>query len=180
MNLEITQKNYNANQRFIKVLESKLSKFEKLLDENDKIKVTLIKEGSNNYTMEISISIKNKIVKAAVTSFNMWDNIDLVLPKIERQISKTSEKSERKNVDFHATYPKKEQVKEHVIEKKSKASDKIVKEKKFSVSIITANQAIEEMEMLDHSFYIYKCRNNKVSVIYKRFDGNYGLITPEY
>lgn len=177
MKIEITQKNYDANQRFTNVLESKLLKFKKFLDENDKVKVKLSKVGSDNYTMEINVLVRNKMIRAAVTSYNMWDNIDLILPKLERQINKTTEKTERRNAEPYVIYSKQETVDD----KSYNSYGKIVKEKNFPVSIITTSQAVEEMEMLDHNFYIFiNAENNKVSVVYKRLDGNYGLITPEY
>lgn len=177
MKIEITQKNYDANQRFTNVLESKLLKFKKFLDENDKVKVKLSKVGSDNYTMEINVLVRNKMIRAAVTSYNMWDNIDLILPKLERQINKTTEKTERKNAEPYVIYSKQETVDD----KSYNSYGKIVKEKNFPVSIITTSQAVEEMKMLDHNFYIFiNAENNKVSVVYKRLDGNYGLITPEY
>jgi putative sigma-54 modulation protein len=59
--------------------------------------------------------------------------------------------------------------------------NKILKVKNYHISIITPEQAIEEMELLDHSFYVFlNAEDNKVSVVYKRMDGNYGLISPEY
>lgn len=177
MKIEITQKNYDANQRFTNVLESKLLKFKKFLDENDKVKVKLSKVGSDNYTMEINVLVRNKMIRAAVTSYNMWDNIDLILPKLERQINKTTEKTERRNAEPYVIYSKQETVDD----KSYNSYGKIVKEKNFPVSIITTSQAVEEMEMLDYNFYIFiNVENNKVSVVYKRLDGNYGLITPEY
>ena len=58
---------------------------------------------------------------------------------------------------------------------------KIVKEKRFDISIVTVEDAIAELELLDHDFYVFvNAENNKVSVVYKRHDGDYGLITPEY
>ena len=58
---------------------------------------------------------------------------------------------------------------------------KVVKEKNFDISIVTVDDAIAEMDLLDHDFYVFvNAENNKVSVVYKRHDGDYGLITPEY
>ena len=58
---------------------------------------------------------------------------------------------------------------------------KVVKVKNFDISIVTVDEAIAELELLDHDFYVFvNAENNKVSVVYKRHDGDYGLLTPEY
>ena len=69
---------------------------------------------------------------------------------------------------------------EEIAPVKEKAG-KVVKVKNFDISIVTVDEAIAELELLDHDFYVFvNAENNKVSVVYKRHDGDYGLLTPEY
>lgn len=178
MKIEITQKNYEGNQRLFNVIEAKLSKIERFLTDNDKIRVKLSKARSDIYTMEISVVIKSKIVRAVATTHNMWDNIDIVLPKLERQINRFNDRFVKRSIDTPTVF---DGDKDFKIKKTSDSRDKIVREKNFSISIITPEQAVEEMELLDHNFYIFvNAENNKISVLYKRLDDNYGLISPEY
>lgn len=178
MRIEIVKNNYEPNQRLLDVVERKVEKLDKFLSEEDKVKIKFGKVGDNSYTMEVSVVQKNKMARAAVVTSNMWDNIDLVMPKIERQLRKLHRKIDKKAKDHIARIPAEssESPKHH----SSDSYGKIVREKSFDLSIIMPEQAIEEMELLDHSFYVFvNASNNKVSVIYKRLDGNYGLITPE-
>jgi putative sigma-54 modulation protein len=111
----------------------------------------------------------------------MWDNIDKIMPKLESQLAKIKDKRVVESVkginDFDEII---EEIKDRpFFQQKDKA--KVVKIKNYQISIITVEQAIEEIELLDHDFYVFvNAEDNKVSVLYKRQDGNYGLISPEY
>ena len=106
----------------------------------------------------------------------MYDNIDLLIPKLERQISKYRDRLISKQSKKVAPV----QVEEEEVVPQEKAG-KVVKVKNFDISIITVDEAVEELELLDHDFYVFvNAENNKVSVVYKRHDGDYGLLTPEY
>ena len=117
-------------------------------------------------------------MRSEVTSDNMYDNIDIVLPKIERQIVKYRKRFDnklRKEAFEAPIYEKNEEIDNKTV------SGKLVKEKKFEIAMTTVSNAIEEMELLDHNFYVFMNEETeKVCVVYKRNDGNYGLILPEY
>ena len=69
----------------------------------------------------------------------------------------------------------------NAINTQEEKAGKFVKVKNFNISIVTLDEAISELELLDHDFYVFvNAENNKVSVVYKRHDGDYGLLTPEY
>lgn len=176
MKFELVQKNYNATDRFLSLIDKKLEKLHKFLADNDKLKMNLSKASGDNYTMEITIYTKNKIVRSEVVSKEMWDNIDIIIPKLEKQLVKLNSKSNKRTVPSFSLSE------EAIIEESAKDNwGKLVREKSFDISIITPEQAIHELELLDHDFYIFvNANNNKVSVLYKRLDKNYGLITPEY
>ena len=108
----------------------------------------------------------------------MYDNIDLVLPKLDKQINKFRARINSKTPK--SALPLNPPADEDAAVSKDKLG-KIVKEKRFDISIVTVEDAIAELELLDHDFYVFvNAENNKVSVVYKRHDGDYGLITPEY
>ena len=132
--------------------------------------------GNNNYKMEITVEADNISVRSAANGDKMNEIIDVILPKIERQIvkarAKFGSKIKKTAFDSPAIYSE---------EGEDEKKGNVVKVKKFEVSVTTVDNAIEEMELLNHDFYIFvNGDNNKVSVLYKRNDGDYGLIEPEY
>lgn len=177
MRIELISKGYNEGNRLVSVIEKKLTKLDKYFPEDATAKVKLSTVGKDKFTMEITILFNGQTARSEVTSDNMYDNIDLVLPKLERQIAKFRDRQNSKQPKKALPY---EPVKD-ASEAPSEHLGKVVKVKNFDISIITVEDAVAELELLDHDFYVFvNAENNKVSVVYKRHDGDYGLITPEY
>lgn len=174
MKVEIICKNYHLDENLKALIEKKLSKFDKYFDNDAKAKVKLATVG-DNYSMEISVNQGSVNVRSVAVSLKMNENVDIVLPKLERQILKHKDKlgaKIKKNAfDTPSIYE------ESAPEKKAQ----VVKVKKFNVSVTTVENAVEEMELLEHDFYVFiNGETNKVCVLYKRTDGDLGLIEPEY
>lgn len=179
MRIEITSKNYKPKDNLKEILERKISKFDKYFKKDPSAKVRLSLEGNNKHTMEVMIISDNMRVRSEVTSENMFDNVDILLPKIERQIVKYRKRFDNKL--------KKEAFEESIYEDNQDVNEentkygKLVREKSFEIAMTTVDEAIEEMELLAHNFYVFlNADNEKVSIVYKRNDGDYGLISPEY
>ena len=177
MRIELISKGYNEGIRLVSVIEKKLSKFDKFFHEEASAKIKLSTVGKDKYTMEVTINFGGQLVRSEVTSANMYDNIDLLIPKLERQISKYRDRMLSKQ-------PKKAlplKVEDVEVTEANEKPGKVVKVKNFDISIVTVDEAVAELELLDHDFYVFvNAENNKVSVVYKRHDGDYGLLTPEY
>ncbi len=172
MKIEIVQRNYVAKEKLTELIDKKVAKFEKYLEEGANAKVVLSKSGSQErYKMEVTIKGKNLFVRSEVESDNMYANLDTCLSKIERQIVRISGKAKDsvKNVDpqellFFDEMPQIEPA-------------KVVKVKEFDLDLLNEEQAINQMELIGNDFYIYKdIVSGTVSVLYRREDGNYGLI----
>lgn len=172
MKIEITQRNYVAKDKLLDLIDKKIQKFEKYLDSNANAKVVLTKSGSlERYKMEVTIKARDLFVRSEVETDNMYANLDLCLAKIERQIVRISGKVKDavKAVDpmdmlFYDAVPE--------IKPAS-----IVKRKDFELETLDEDNAIDKLELLGNDFYIYKdVQTGNVNVLYKRDDGNYGLI----
>ena len=179
MRIELISKGYNEGNRLVSVIEKKLGKLDKYFpDDSAEAKVKLSTVSTDKFTMEVTIRFSGFIARAEVTSGNMYDNIDLVLPKLDKQINKFRARINSKTPK--SALPLNPPTDADAAVSKDKLG-KIVKEKRFDISIVTVEDAIAELELLDHDFYVFvNAENNKVSVVYKRHDGDYGLITPEY
>ncbi|MGN1043064.1 MAG: ribosome hibernation-promoting factor, HPF/YfiA family [Christensenellales bacterium] len=175
MRIEIISKNYRLDEELKNLITKKLSKFDKYFDKEATAKVKLTIAGNSN-VMEITIDAGGCTVRSSCSGDKMNENIDVLLPKLERQIVKYHDKFgtriKKGALDGKTLY-------ETVAEEDKKGN--VVKVKKFNVSVTTVDNAVEEMELLNHNFYIFvNGENNKVSVLYRRNDGDYGLIEPEY
>lgn len=176
MDIEIIERNYQASDHLKKIVEQKLQKLDKYFDGPDtKCKVYFKKENISLKT-EVMLEYQGKMIRAQEISDNFYDNIDKVLPKLEGQIRKYRTKFDKaqKNGAF------KEQ-REFEPEKEPEAfSERIVKEKSFKLKPMLVEEAVEEMDMLGHSFFIFfDLKTQSIKVLYKRSDGNLGLIDPE-
>ena len=177
MKIELVSKNYNEGSRLVSVIEKKLGKLDKYFSGDADALVKLSTVGNDKFTMEITVRFGGYIARAEVTGSNMYDNIDLILPKLEKQIARFRDRMNSKMPK--KALPLKTDVEEAAAPREYYGN--IVKEKHFDISIVTVDEAIAEMEFLDHDFYVFvNAENNRVSVVYKRHDGDYGLITPEY
>ncbi len=176
MKIDITTRNYNASEHLKEVTEQKLSKLNKYFGNGDAAaKVCMKKEGSTLVT-EVMLDYSGKFVRATASSDNFYDNLDTVLPKLEGQIRKYRTRFDKSN--SNSAY-KDIAVYEAAVNTENKSS-KLVKEKKFKLTPMTVAEAMEEMELLGHSFYVFlEAKTNTVQIIYLRNDGDIGLIEPE-
>lgn len=173
MRIEIVARNYKVSDHLKEVIEMKMEKFSRYFEEETVAKFTLKQVSKEKLAMEITIFYGGHIVRSEVTSDNMYNNIDLALPKLEGQIRKHRTKLDklRKNA-FEQ---------EALFVLPQEASSDIVKKKTFALKKITVEQAVEEMELVDHTFYAFvNDANGMVNVVYRRQDGQVGLIDLVY
>lgn len=173
MKVEIISRNYNASDHLKEVLEKKVEKFSRYFEDDAVIKISLKQIGKDKYGMELTIFFAgNNIVRSEVISDNMYNNIDLALPKIEGQIRKYRTKL-GKRIKQTAFEDAPAEVKP--------VDDKIARKKNISLHKMSVSDAIEQMELVDHTFFIFLNEDNgMVNVVYKREDGGYGLIDLVY
>ena len=154
----------------------KIGRLEKYFDANAQVKVNCINQAKQDQ-LEITINCKGMFFRSEVLSDNMYNNIDLALPKIEKQIVKQGSKLKskfKKDAFIGADFM-------FLEEKPEPETSKLVKRKKFELDPLTVEDAEMYMEALDHNFYIFlNAETGKVNVVYKRNDRNYGLIEVEY
>jgi putative sigma-54 modulation protein len=173
MKIEVLGKNYEVSDKLKEITAQKLSKLDKYFDgEETKVKVCFKKQATSS-TTEVMLDYTGKFVRATATGDNFYDTLDVVLPKLEGQIRKhrTRFDKHQKNVAFRQ---------DAVFNGEEPKTGAIVKQKKFALKPMTVDQAIEEMELLGHNFYVFKeIKSNTIQVLYLRKDGDLGLIEPE-
>jgi len=106
----------------------------------------------------------------------MYKSIDLVENKLERQIRKQKTKLQRRSNESlrFGNF-------DEVASEEDDNEGEIVKVKRFNIKPMSAEEAILQMELVEHNFFVFKdCDTENINVIYKRKDGNYGLLEPDY
>ena len=157
-------------------IEEKLGKLEKYLKNSEEIRANVIVKVKNHeQRVEITIPLKTYIVRAEETKDDFYAAVDKALDTLERQIRKNKTRMMSKQVKTSFDFDINEI--EQEIEKEEK---KIVKRKTVEVKPMNEEEAILQMELLGHEFYMYKdSESGKSAVVYKRKDGNYGVIESE-
>ena len=169
MKIKFVEKNYKIADRFKDVITGKLEKLDKYFGASASAIVNCIKQ---NKVEKLEITIKNKglLFRSEVASDNMYDNIDLALPKLERQIVRHREKkinSKKKQIETF----------EFIDEMPDVNLPDVFKKKSYELSPMMLEEAKDAIERLGHSFYIFlNAETGKVNVLYHRNDGKYGLI----
>ena len=156
-------------------IESKLSKLDKYFENSDEIEATVLtKIIGRNQIIEVTIPTKHFLLRNEESNEDLYAAIDKIVDKLERQIRKNKEKI---NSKIDKTFIKDF---DYDLEDEYEENGSIVRRKQVELKPIDEDEAILQMEMLGHSFFVYKDVNsNKVCVVYKRKTGNYGIIETE-
>ncbi len=149
-------------------IKSKLSKVEKYFDDDVEAKAIISARGKDQ-KVEVTIWSGKYNVRAEETNEDLYAAIDLVVDKLERQLKKYKDKLTDKRSVKDTYVPE--------IEEYFEEEETIVRRKEVFLKPIDEEEAITQMELLGHSFFVFKnVENNKISVVYKRKDGDYGII----
>lgn len=160
-------------------IEKRLNKIDRHFDHILEIIVTLSVE-KNRQIVEATLQASRALIRAEEGTDDMYASIDKVVDKLERQIQKYKEKYFQKP---HPGSGRRGLVNEGVNVEDSEPDRivKIVKTKRFAIKPMSVEEAAMQMDLLGHNFFVFANDNtNKVNVLYKRKDGNFGLIEPEF
>lgn len=154
-------------------VNSKIARVEKYFGDDSNITVNVVvRVRGRNQIIEVTIPTKHFTLRAEESHEDLYAAIDLVIDKIERQVRKNKTRIEKKL--------RKEPTKEFnfdFIPDMETEETKVVKRKKIEMKPMNEEEAILQMDLLGHEFFVYKDMDtNNVCVLYKRKDNNYGLI----
>lgn len=177
MNIVITGRKINLRESFKERVEKKLSKFSKFFDEEAEAAVTATLE-KNRKKVEITIKNGGYIFRSEDMDIDLDDAFDGAIDHLTRQIRKNKTKISKKikgnrdSIDFG--YMPLDETDE------DESRFEIVRSKRFAVKPMDAEEAVLQMDLLGHQFYMFRnIESNEICVVYRRKDGNYGLLEPE-
>ena len=177
MNFIISGKNIDVTPGLKSCIEQKLGKLERYFTPETEIIVTLSVE-KERQKIEVTIPIKGHIIRSEQSSNDMYVSIDLVEEVIERQLRKYKNKLVARNQEGS-------NFKQEFFESEDTSSEddeiKIIRTKRFGIKPMFPEDACIQMDLLGHDFYVFfNAETEEVNVVYKRKNGTFGLIEPEF
>jgi len=178
MRINITAKGVAVPPEIKEIAERKIQKLGKLLRKIDTVDITCSRERQWR-VVEIMISADGLLVRGEDRAIDIRSAIDSLLDKLERRIKK----SRSKLVEHYRSHPETQDA--WAAASGDAASEDLepmlVRSKRFTVKPMNPEEAAAQMELVGHDFFVFRnAETEEVNVIYRRRDGNYGLIEPEF
>lgn len=179
MQLIITGKNMNVGDRTEKYVRQKLERLDRHLHEPVEAHVELATENTKNanqrQVVQVTLQRNGTIIRAEERSADLRAAVDAVVDKLDKQVRRYKDKQVRKRrapVGLGEAAVAQEQ--------ETEPEPLIVRTKKFKTAPMSAQEAVEQMELLGHSFYLFLNEaTGELNVVYRRDDGNYGVLEPQ-
>ncbi|HHW26939.1 MAG TPA: ribosome-associated translation inhibitor RaiA [Firmicutes bacterium] len=170
MEINVRGKNIDVNPAVKQYAEKKLSKIDRYLRQSPLSCQATFSTERGNYVLEVTIPLNGYLLRAEETAHDAVTAVDMVIEKLEKQIEKyrtrifKRDKGDAPNGSF----------------REDTGGGRIAKVKKFPVKPMSPEEATMQMELLGHDFYVFRnSETGSVNVVYRRKDGDYGLIEPE-
>ncbi|MCQ2466365.1 MAG: ribosome-associated translation inhibitor RaiA [Clostridia bacterium] len=180
MKITTQGKGIKIGTRLEQKIADKMSKFDKYFGEEGTFNVRIRPEG-DTMVVEITLKLNNKIYRAEAKDDEILSAVDKTIDKLESQIRKQKTKFLKQKKEYPQIISYLEEEADLDYDFEDTDEKKIIKRKSFELRPMSSEDAILQMELLGHSFLVYlDADTNSVCVIYKRKDGQYGLIEPKY
>ena len=179
MNFNIRGENIEVTPAIREYVEKKISKLERYFSETPDAQVNVNLKTYNDKTskVEVTIPMSQLLLRAEEDHMDMYAAIDLISDKLERQIRKHKTKVNRKhrvNGNLNELFGSYESAPNTEEEEQDL---EIVRQKRFNLKPMDSEEAILQMDLLGHNFFVYTdAETNNTNIVYKRKDGKYGLI----
>ena len=178
MEVTIRGRNFEVTPRLQEYVEAKVARLDRYLGTIDEVRVDLsienTRSNADSQVAQFTVHSKRAILRAEERTDDMFASIDAVMDKIHRQIERYKGKRQQRirsgELDVAALAEEPEEV----------SAGEVVRVKRFDVLPMDVQEAIEQMELLGHDFFLfYNADEAAVNLVYRRRDGNYGLLQPQ-
>ncbi|SMB91447.1 SSU ribosomal protein S30P [Thermanaeromonas toyohensis ToBE] len=175
MRLVVRGKNFEVSDALRQYAEKRLKKLERFLGEEVEVQVTM-SVSRDRHIVEVTVPLDGYLLRGEEATGDMYGSIDLVLEKLEKQMEKYKTRLAKK-VKGNAL---KEEAIISLLKEEETEEPKVVRTKRFPIKPMSVEEAILQMNLLGHNFFVFaNAETEQVNVLYRRKDGNYGLIEPE-
>ena len=173
MNVQVRGRNIEVTYALKDYVVKRVGKLDKYIDNLGDAQVTLTVE-RELHRIEVTIPLNGMLLRGEEATTDMYTSIDLVVEKLEKQISKFKGKLQKRGVRFIGDQRPAAAAAEA-------DGPRLVRTKRFAIKPMPVDEAVLQMNLLGHSFFVFSnAETEQVNVVYKRKDGNYGLIEPEF
>lgn len=170
MQITIRGKNMDVPGALKDYIERKLGKMDRFFETDLSAQVTVSIE-RERHIVEVTMPLNGMLVRGEDEAQDLFSAVDKVMDKIMKQVEKYKTRLMQK---------RSRAAKEYEADLEPIPDTKIVRIKRFALKPITVDEAIMQMNLLGHDFFVFRnAETEAVSVVYRRKDGNYGLIEPE-
>ena len=176
MKITLRGKNIEITEAIEEKVSEKLSKLDKyfIVSENVEAKV-LVRTYPYGQKIEVTIPTEYVLLRAEVVDQDLYNAIDLVIDKLEGQIRKYKTRLNRKSKDNKLAFNL-----ASIEPLEDEEEEVLVKTKTITPKPMDMEEAIMQMELIGHSFFVYRdTETDAISIVYRRNDGDYGLIETE-
>lgn len=180
MNFILSGKNIDITESLKSKVIKKLGKLDKFFNPDTDIYVTMSVE-KNRHIVEVTIPFNGIVLRAEEASDDMYASIDKVIDVLEGQIRRNKTRLKKKlysGVIKDEYFAQIDNQKDN--EREEEYEFRVVRSKKFAIKPMILDEAILQMNLLGHQFFVFSnAETYETNVVYRRKDGNYGLIEPE-
>ncbi|MCF8011488.1 MAG: ribosome-associated translation inhibitor RaiA [Clostridiales bacterium] len=178
MQVVVRGRNVELTNALKEYAEKRVRKLEKFFDNLGDAQVAMNVE-NQSHKVEITIPVNGMILRGEESTGDMYYSVDMVVEKLEKQVEKYKGKLYKRR--SYQDKAEKAAAGPAVEEDEVTEDGAVVRTKRFQVKPMPVDEAILQMNLLGHNFFVFpNAETEQVNVIYKRKDGNYGLIEPEY
>lgn len=171
MKVTITGKNIEVSEYLRDLALKKIAKLERYFPEDTEVLITMAVE-KNRHIVEVTIPYQGGIIRGEESTGDMYASIDNVIAKLEKQIHRHKTRLE-KSLRYDDASPEYDDYDDE------DEGPHIVRVKRFSMKPMSVEEAMLQLELLGHSFFVFtNAETDRINVIYARKDGNFGLIEP--
>lgn len=172
MKVTITGKNIEVSEYLRDLALKKIAKLERYFPEDTEVLITMAVE-KNRHIVEVTIPYQGGIIRGEESTGDMYASIDNVIAKLEKQIHRHKTRLE-KSLRYDDASPEYDDYDDE------DEGPHIVRVKRFSMKPMSVEEAMLQLELLGHSFFVFtNAETDRINVIYARKDGNFGLIEPD-
>lgn len=173
MKINVVGKKVTLRNNFKEMAERKLQKFDRIFDEDAEATVTATVD-KNSQTVEITIRQRGMIYRSEDTADEMNVALDNAISAMGRQIRRNKTRLEK----ARKVSPGVDLAEDYYYDEPDEELD-VVRTKRFTVEVMTPEEAILQMNMMGHSFFLFRDdASGEINVVYRRKNGDYGLLVP--
>ncbi|MGI6358014.1 MAG: ribosome hibernation-promoting factor, HPF/YfiA family [Bacillota bacterium] len=177
MQITVRGKNVEITDALRDYATKKVGRLQKYVDRPLDATVTLVVE-RDRHKVEVTATVNGLILRGEESSPDMYASIDLVIDKLEKQVERYKTRIARR---LRSEDPKAGRLSEPAPLPEEEDGPQIVRSKRFPIKPMAVEEAIMQMNLLQHDFFVFSdAETEQFAVLYRRKDGNYGLIEPSY